>query len=78
MMYQNTPFDVYFLGVIHEVNLGGGDNIRDPDVQLIDKVEEAQVGYTINAYNANVISVLMMTLVESRYSANPAQLEASP
>ena len=50
MMYQNTPFDVYFLGVIHEVNLGGGDNIRDPDVQLIDKVEEAQVGYTINAY----------------------------
>ena len=49
-MYENTPFDVYFLGVIHEVNLGGGDNIRDPDVQLIDKVEEAQVGDTINAY----------------------------
>ena len=44
-MYQNTPFDVFFLGMIHEVNLGGGDNIRDPDVQLIDKVEEAQVRY---------------------------------
>ncbi|KAI0209557.1 hypothetical protein LSAT2_005809 [Lamellibrachia satsuma] len=29
--------------MIHEVNLGGGDNIRDPDVQLIDKVEEAQL-----------------------------------
>jgi len=46
-MYQNTPFDVYFLGMIHEVNLGGGDNIRDPDVQLIDKVEEAQVILTV-------------------------------
>lgn len=45
IMYQNTPFDVFFLGMIHEVNLGGGDNIRDPDVQLIDKVEEAQVRY---------------------------------
>jgi hypothetical protein len=35
-------FDVFYLGVVEEVNLGGLYN-RDVDVHLIDKVEEAQV-----------------------------------
>ena len=40
--YKVVPSDVYFLGMIPDVNLGGANN-KDPDVQLIDKVEESQV-----------------------------------
>ena len=40
-LYRSNEFELYFLGMIQEVNLGGSQ--RDPDVQLIDRVEEAQV-----------------------------------
>ena len=39
---RQGPFQLWFLGMVQDVNLGG--TRRDPDVQLIDKVEEAQVG----------------------------------
>ena len=38
----NKEFEIYYLGVVRDINLGGLSN-RDVDVQLIDKVEEAQV-----------------------------------
>lgn len=41
-MYRITQFELHFLGMVQDVNLGGIQT-RDPDVQLIDKVEEAQV-----------------------------------
>ena len=44
-LHRTTQSEVYFLGMIQDVNLGGTCN-KDPDVQLIDKLEEAQV-YTI-------------------------------
>ena len=41
-IYRITQFELHFLGMIQEVNLSGIQT-RDPDVQLIDKVEESQV-----------------------------------
>ncbi len=37
-----NQYEVYFLGMIQDVNLGATQQ-RDPDVQLIDRVEEGQV-----------------------------------
>eukprot|EP00918_Siedleckia_nematoides_P028513 GHVU01061397.1.p1 GENE.GHVU01061397.1~~GHVU01061397.1.p1 ORF type:complete len:189 (-),score=19.65 GHVU01061397.1:285-851(-) len=37
-----SQFEVYYLGKVQDVNLGGIQH-RDPDIQLIDKVEEAQL-----------------------------------
>lgn len=41
-MYSSTTFDVYHLGMIKDVNLGTIASQKS-DVQLIDRVEEAQV-----------------------------------
>ena len=40
--YSASAFDVLYLGMVPDVNLGGASS-KDPDVQLIDKVEEGQV-----------------------------------
>ena len=44
-LYRTSTFDVCYLGMIQDVNLNHvtGPLSRDLDVQLIDKVEEAQV-----------------------------------
>jgi hypothetical protein len=42
VLLQKTPFDVYFLGMIEEVNMGNSRK-RDTEAQLVDRVEEAQV-----------------------------------
>ena len=42
-MYSPTALDVYYLGMIKDVNLGTVASQKS-DVQLIDRVEEAQVG----------------------------------
>ena len=44
MLLQKTPFDVFFLGKIEEVNMGNSSK-RDTEAQLVDRVEEAQVRY---------------------------------
>ena len=41
-LYRITQFEIWFLGMVQDVNLGGIQE-RDPDVLLIDKVEEAQL-----------------------------------
>ena len=46
-IYRITQFELHFLGMIQEVNLSGIQT-RDPDVQLIDKVEESQVCKSIS------------------------------
>ena len=51
-LYRVTQFELNFLGMIQEVNLSGIQT-RDPDVQLIDKVEESQVS---SVWNDPVVS----------------------
>ena len=41
-LYRITQFELWYLGMIQDVNLGGVHD-REPDILLIDKVEEAQV-----------------------------------
>ena len=41
-IYRITQFELWYLGMIQDVNLGGVHD-REPDILLIDKVEEAQV-----------------------------------
>lgn len=42
LLYRVTQFELHFLGMIQDVNLSTVHQ-RNPNVQLIDKVEEAQV-----------------------------------
>lgn len=42
ILLQKVQFDVYFLGVIEDVNMGNSRK-RDTEAQLVDHVEEAQV-----------------------------------
>ena len=62
-MYGITQFEIHFLGMVQDVNLGGIQS-RDPDVQLIDKVEEAQLEDKINLV---IQSEDMVTLTISKY-----------
>jgi len=41
---SESIFELYFLGMVHNVNLGTNVS-QKADVLLIDKVEEAQVSY---------------------------------
>ena len=43
-LYRMNQYEVFFLGMVQDVNLGGR-SARDPDVQLLDKVEESQVEF---------------------------------
>ena len=60
-MNNTAHFDLYLLGSMTDVNLGG-IYTRDPDVQLIDKIEEAQV---------NIVFHLLLCL-EFSISLSPA------
>lgn len=42
MLHLKTPFDVYFLGMVQEINMGNSRK-RDTEALLIDQVEEAQI-----------------------------------
>ncbi|ELU04706.1 hypothetical protein CAPTEDRAFT_198158 [Capitella teleta] len=46
-LYRTSHFGVYFLGKVQDINLGG-ISTRDPDIQLIDRIEEAQLDGKLN------------------------------
>ena len=48
-LHRVVQSEVYLLGAIQDVNLGGTCT-KDPDVQLIDKLEEAQVGFFFSKF----------------------------
>jgi len=50
-------YDVFCLGMAQDVNLGGFET-RDPDSQLIDKIEESQVFEDILSVAACIIAII--------------------
>lgn len=43
ILHQRVYFNVSFLGVVQEMNMGGDSKKRDAEAQLIDHLEEAQI-----------------------------------
>ena len=43
-LYRVTQFELHFLGMVQEINLSTVHS-QNPNVQLIDKVEESQVHF---------------------------------
>ena len=47
-MYENSLYNLLYLGVIVNVELDSSNSHRDPDVKLIDKIEEYQVLFSVH------------------------------
>jgi len=62
---SESIFELYFLGMVHNVNLGTNVS-QKADVLLIDKVEEAQVSYRRRRSVIDVRQVFRSNRMERR------------
>lgn len=47
VMYENSLYNLLYLGVVVNIELDSSSTHKDPDVKLIDKIEEYQVCYIL-------------------------------